>query len=159
METKLEVAMIKANTPLLGGLELYWLLSRSQLEFILQDIKVLQSPPLAAAAQYQEAMLPVINLEEHFGLPESTPDRSIKYLVVRAVIDAKSLVKVIIRTPKAMKMLKLESPGFAEARQVSLPRNRDHLLGVFSLPDGSLALVPDVAGISRSIKWQGNQHL
>ncbi len=70
METKLEVATIKANTPPLGGLELYWLLSRNQLEFILQDITVIQSPLQVATAQYQDVMLPVINLEKHFGLQE-----------------------------------------------------------------------------------------
>ena len=156
METKLEVAMIKANTPLLGGLPLYWLLSRNQLEFILQDITVFKSPPLIATAQYQEAMLPVLNLEEHFGLPEIAPGSSIKYLVVRAVTAEKALVKVIIRTPLALKMQKLET-GYAASRLLSLPRNSNHLLGIYTMPDGGVGLVPDVAGISYSFKWRGNQ--
>ena len=156
METKLEVVIIKANTPLLGGLPLYWLLSRNQLEFILQDITVFQSPPLIATAQYQEAMLPVLNLEEHFGLPEIVPGRSIKYLVVRAVTAEKTLIKVIIRTPHALKMQKLET-GFAASRLPSLPRNNDHLLGIYTMQDGGVGLVPDVAGICHSLKWRGNQ--
>ena len=155
METKLEVATIKANTPLLGGLELYWLLSRNQLEFILQDITVIKSSSLLATAQYQDANLPVINLEQHFGLPETGLRRSTKYLVVRAVTAGKELVKVIIETPHALKIQQLET-GFAASRQISLPRNGNELLGSFAMPDGSLGIFPDVACISRSLNWRGN---
>jgi hypothetical protein len=151
METKPEVAMIKANTSPIGGLELYWLLSRNQLEFILQDIKVFHSPPLVPTAQYQEVMLPVINLEEYFGLPETVPGRSLKYLVIRALTGEKSLVRVIIRTIHPLKLQKLEA-GFGAVRQVSLPRNSNHLLGIFVLANGGLGVVPDVAGISLALR-------
>ncbi len=151
METKLEIAMIQANTPLHGGFPLYWLLSRNQLEFILQDVTVFQSAPLLATAQYQEAMLPVINLEEHFGFPETTSGKSVKYLVVRAVTVEKALLKVIIRTPHTLKMQKLETE-FAPSRLLSLPQNNHHLLGIYAMPDGALGLVPDVAGICLSLK-------
>jgi hypothetical protein len=151
METTLEIAMIQANTPLHGGFPLYWLLSRNQLEFILQDVTVLQSPSLIATAQYQEAMLPVINLEEHFGFPETAFGKSVKYLVVRAVTAEKALLKAIIRTPHALKMQKLETE-FAPSRLLTLPRNNHHLLGIYAMPDGGLGLVPDVAGICNSLK-------
>jgi hypothetical protein len=157
METKLEVATIKANTPPFQGLELYWLLSRNQLEFILQDITVFQSPPLVATAQYQEAMLPVINLEQHFGLPESERRRLVKYLVIRAVTAEKALVKVIIETPHPLKMQELETGFAGGARLLSLPRNSTDLLGIYTMPDGCLGIVPDIAGISQSLKWRGSQ--
>jgi chemotaxis signal transduction protein len=156
METKLEVATVKANTPPLEGVELYWLLSRTQLEFILQDITVIQSPPLVATAQYQEAMLPVINLEQYFGLPESEQRRSVKYLVIRAVTAEKALVKVIIETPHSLKIQQLET-GVAASRLLALPRNSTDLLGIYTMPDGSLGIVPDIAGIIRSSKWRGGQ--
>ncbi|MBU1564776.1 MAG: chemotaxis protein CheW [Proteobacteria bacterium] len=156
METKLEVATIKANTPPLGGLELYWLLSRNQLEFILQDITITQSSLQVATAQYQEAMLPVINLEKHFGLPETGLRRSPKYLVIRAATAEKSLVKVIIETPQAVKMQHLEM-GRDASRLLALPRNNSDLLGVYAMSDGSLGIVPDIAGISGSLQWRGGQ--
>lgn len=156
METKLEIASIKANTPPLGGLELYWLLSRNQLEFILQDITVVQSPLQITTVQYQEAMLPVVNLEKHFGLPETELRRSPKYLVIRASTAEKELVKVIIETPQAVKMQQLEM-GLAASRLLALPRNSSDLLGVYSMRDGSLGIVPDIAGISRSLKWRGGR--
>ena len=151
METKLEVAVIQANTPLHGGFPLYWLLSRNQLEFILQDLTVFQSPPMIATAQYQEAMLPVLNLEEHFGFPEIASERSVKYLVVRAVTAEKALVKAIIRTPQALKMQKMETE-FPPSRLLSLPRNSQHLLGSYAMPDSGLGLVPDIAAICNSLK-------
>jgi hypothetical protein len=156
METKLEVATIKANTPPLGGQELYWLLSRSQLEFILQDVKVYHLPPLPATAQYQEVMLPVINLEHHFGLPEGGPGRSVKYLVIRAATTGKALVKVIIQTPSVVRIQHLESEVVA-SRLLALPRNSSDLLGVYALSDGSLGIVPDIAGIYGSLKLRGGQ--
>ncbi len=156
METKLEVATIKANTPPLGGLELYWLLSRNQLEFILQDITVIQSPLQIATAQYQEAMLPVINLEKHFGLSEIELRRTPKYLVIRATTTEKALIKVIIETPQAVKMQQLET-GLAASRLLALPRNSIDLLGVYAMSDGSLGIVPDIAGINRSLQWRGGQ--
>ncbi len=156
METKLEVATIKANTPPLGGLELYWLLSRNQLEFILQDIKVIHSPLQIATAPYQEAMLPVINLEKHFGLPEIGLRRSLKYLVIRAATPEKALIKVIIETPQAVKMQQLEI-GLVASRLMALPRNSIDLLGVYAMSDGSLGIVPDITGINRSLQWRGGQ--
>lgn len=152
MQTKLEVATIKANTPSLGKFQLYWLLSRNQLEFILQDITVVQSPQRIAMVQYQDAMIPVINLEQHFGLGEAGGHKSAKYLVIRAVTSEKTLVKAIIETVHVVKMQTLET-GFAAASQLfSLPKNNDDLLGMYAMPDGSLGIVPDVAGIAGSLK-------
>ncbi len=152
MQTKLEVATIKANIPSLGKLQLYWLLSRNQLEFILQDIKVVQSPQRIAMVQYQEAMVPVINLEHHFGLRETERRRSAKYLVIRAVTSEKSLVKVIIETVYVLKMQTLETGFAAASPSLSLPKNNEDVLGMYAMPDGSLGIVPDVAGIARSLK-------
>ncbi|MFH0785792.1 MAG: hypothetical protein V2B20_28115 [Pseudomonadota bacterium] len=152
MQTKLEVATIKANTPPLGELQVYWILSRNQLEFILQDITVVRSPQRIAMAPYLDILIPVINLEQHFGLRETERRKSVKYLVIRAVTSGKSLVKVIIETAHVLKMQTLET-GFAAASPLlSLPKNNDDHLGMYSMPDGSIGIVPDVAGITRSLK-------
>jgi len=156
METKLEIATIKANTPSFGGVDLCWLISRNQLEFILQDVTVFQSSPLITTAEYQDAILPIINLEQHFGLPEAGPGKASKYLVVRAVTTEKALVKVIIKTPNVLKIQQVEGV-FTAPRPLSLPRNNADLMGSYSMPDGSLGLFPDVAGISRSLNWGQNQ--
>jgi hypothetical protein len=156
MENKLEIATIKANTPSFGGANLCWLFSRNQLEFILQDITVFQSSPLVTTAEYQETILPVINLEQHFGLPEIGQGRLFKYLVVRAVAVEKTLAKVIVKTPQALKIQQLENI-FTAPKTLLLPRNNTDLIGVFSMPDGSTGIFPDFAGISRSLNWRGNK--
>lgn len=158
METKLEVAAVKANAPPLGGLVLYWLFSRNQLEFVLQDIAVIRSPPLADMAQYQEMMLPVINLERHFGLQELATSRSTKYLVIRAVTAEKTLTKTIILAPHSLKIQELRA-GFAGSRPLSLPRNTSDILGSYSLPEGGLGIVPDIAGICRQLRLRGSESL
>ncbi|MDK9706943.1 MAG: hypothetical protein OEL83_07810 [Desulforhopalus sp.] len=158
METKLELAAVKANAPPLGGLVLYWLFSRNQLEFVLQDIAVVHSPPLADMAQYQETMLPVINLERHFGLQEQGTSRSTKYLVIRAVTAEKTLVKVIVLAPNSLKIQELRT-GYAGSRPLSLPRNTNDILGSYSLPEGGLGIVPDIASICSHLRLRGSQPL
>ena len=154
METKLEVTIIQANTQHGEDGGFFWLLSRNQLEFILKEVTVFQSPAMTAAAQYREAVLPVISLEEHFGLPPQTAPRSLKYLVLRGATEEKKVVKVIVATPHGLRLDKLE-PGTAVIHPVDLPKNPDHLLGSYRRPAGGVLLVPNIAAISRSLQWRG----
>lgn len=151
METKLEIAIIQANTPTGKEGRLFWLLSRYQLEFILKDVKVFQSPALGAAAQYQETVLPVISLEEHFGMGVEAAQRTLKYLVVRAATEEKTVARLIVATPHGVRIDKLE-PGFAVASELMVPRNNGDLLGRYALPAGGIGLVPDISAITRSLK-------
>jgi hypothetical protein len=153
METKLEIAIIQANTPTGKEGRFFWLLSRHQLEFILKDVKVFQSPALGAAAQYKETVLPVISLEEHFGMVVEAAQRTLKYLVVRAATDEKTVARLIVATPHGVRIDKLES-GFGVASDQMVPRNDGDLLGRYSLPAGGVGLVPDVSSITRSLKWR-----
>jgi hypothetical protein len=155
MDIKPEVAMIQTNTDLLNGYELYWVVSRNQLEFILQDIEVFHSPPFVATALYQEKMLPVISLEDHFGLVEKKRGRSKKYLVLKAADANQVLVRLIVETQFLVKMQRLEE-GLASFGALALPKNNVDLLGVYSLSASAVALVPDIAGISRSLKLRGD---
>lgn len=154
METKLEIAIIQANTPTGKEGGLFWLLSRHQLEFILKDVKVFQSPALAAAAQYKETILPVISLEEHYGMVVEAAQRTLKYLVVRAATDEKAVARLIVATPHGVRIDKLE-PGFGVASDFLVPRNDGDLLGRYTLPTGGVGLVPDITAITRSLKWRG----
>lgn len=158
MEIKLEVATIQANCELQNGYRLYWLISRNQLEFILQHLEVFRSPPFAATAQYQEVMLPVISLEKHFGLVEENSGKSSKYLVVRAADANQKLIRLIVETPSSPKMQKLEM-GFAAFGAFALPKNNVDIFGIYSLSESALAIVPDIAGISRSLKLRGDHAL
>lgn len=155
METKLEIAIIQANTPTGKEGRIFWLLSRHQLEFILKDIKVFQSPDLGAAAQYKETVLPVISLEEHFGMVVEAAQRSLKYLVVRAATDEKTVARLIVATPHGVRLDKLE-PGFGVASDLMVPRNDGDLLGRYTLPAGGVGLVPDISAITQLMKWRSS---
>lgn len=158
MEIKLEVATIQANCEPLNGYELYWLVSRSQLEIILQNIEVFRSPPFVATAQYQEVVLPVISLEKHFGLSEKKVEKSMKYLILRAANADQALVRLIAETPFPPKIQKLEK-GVTTFGALALPKNNVDILGIYSMSPTVLAIVPDVAGISRSLKLRGDHAL
>ncbi len=148
---KLEVAMIKANSKPLAGFELYWLLSMSQVEFIFQEMRVMRASSGIAAAQYQDALLPVISLEEYYGLPASGPGRPLKYLVVRSVNDDNALVGLILQTPCILKIGQLQA-AVAFPEQLSLPDNGGDILGIYFLSNRTLGIVPDLAGISGSLR-------
>lgn len=151
MEEKLEIAMLKANSKPLAGFELYWLLSRRQLEFVFQEMRVMPAASGIAVAQYQDELLPVICLEEYYGLPVTGPGRPLKYLVVRSVNDDNTLVRLILQTPCILKIDQLQS-AVAFPEQLSLPDNGGDILGIYFLSDRTLGIVPDLVGISGSVK-------
>jgi hypothetical protein len=150
MKKQLEIATIKANTTTFLGGELFWILSRNQLEFLFKEIEISSSPPFAAKARYQGVMLPVISLEKHYGLKEIDQDSSLKYLVVRSVNEKKELEKVIVQTPRTLKIQTLE--GFSSLQAPALPRNSENVLGMYSFEPGKLGIVPDFTGIIRSLQ-------
>lgn len=158
MEMKLEVATVRANCDPLNGYELYWLVSRNQLEIILQNIEVFHSPPFVATVQYREVMLPVISLEKHFGLAARKVEKSMKYLILRAANADQALVRLIVETPFSPKIQKPEK-GFTAFGALALPKNSVDILGIYSLSATALAIVPDIAGISRSLKLRGDHAL
>ncbi len=156
---KLEVATIRANCDQVNGYELYWAVSRNQLEFVLKNIEVFHSPPFVDTAQYREQLLPVVSLEKHFGLAGKESAKSPKYLVLRTANANQDLVRLMIETPVGVKLQKVEQGLFASFGTLTLPKNNMDVLGVYSLSERGLAIVPDIAGISRSLKVRGDYGL
>ena len=158
MKKQLEIATIKANSEIFQGHEIYWLLSRNQLEFLFKEIEIFSSPPFVATAKYMEAMLPVISLEKYFGLQVNDENQHPKYLVVRSVNEKKELVKLIIQTSHTLKIHKLESES-QSLQSPALPQNSKDVLGIYSLASNQIGVVPDFVGMSRSLQLRGNQEL
>ncbi|SHO50276.1 chemotaxis protein CheW [Desulfopila aestuarii] len=148
-QTSPEVAMIMANTPPIDGWNIYWLISKRQVEYILTDIAKL--PPSAEhphleRAQYQEEMLPVVSLEKHFGLEESTSVSSYRYIVTKSPTPEGKLVKAILRFSHPIRVRKLNFNSVT-AQHTGLRENAAHILGAFTLPDNQLVIIPDIPGI------------
>jgi hypothetical protein len=150
MKKQLEIATIKANTTTFLGGELFWILSRNQLEFLFKEIEISSSPSFAAKAEYQGVMLPVISLEKHYGLKEIDQDSSLKYLVVRSVNEKKELEKNIVQTPRTLKIQTLE--GFSSLQAPALPQNSENVLGMYSFEAGKIGIVPDFTRIIHSLQ-------
>lgn len=158
MKKQLEIATIKVNSTIFQGCELYWLLSRNQLEFLFKEVEIFSSSPFVATAKYKDAMLPVINLEKYFGLEGKDENGPPKYLVVRSVNEKKELVKLIIQTSHTLRINKLDSE-FQSLQSPVLPKNSKDILGMYSLATGQIGVVPDFVGMSQSLQLRGNQEL
>jgi len=153
MKKQLEIALIKANSPAFRGCEFYWLFSRNQLEFLLKEVEIFSSPPFVATAKYQETMLPVINLEQYYGLAEKDRSGSTKYLVIRSADEKKELIKLIVQTTQTLKIQKLESE-WKPSQDSVLPKHGEQVLGMYFLAEDKLAVVPDFIAMSRSLQWR-----
>lgn len=158
MEKIIEVVIIKANSYTISGADLYWLLSRQQLEFIFKDIDIFEEPPYAPTAQYRESMLPVISLEEYYGLQTREKPGQEKYLVVRAANDEKGVVKLIVETPNPVKIHRLES-GFTPIASLALPRKATDVLGIYGLSKDKIAVVPDLVKIQSVLRMPGRPQM
>lgn len=150
MDNQLEIAAVKANCFTVEGVELSWLFSRTQLEFVLKDVEILTSSPFIAKVQYGSAMLPVITLESYYGLENRESKTSAKYLVMRTVVQSE-LVKLIIETPKQVKIFTVNS-SFSAINSLSLPQNEGDVLGFYLMPDGTVGAMPNIAKIYRSLE-------
>jgi hypothetical protein len=153
MKKQLEIAIIKANSATLQGCEMYWLLSRNQLEFVFREVEIFSSPAFGATAKYQEVMLPVINLEKYFGLEEKGENGPLNYFVVRSVNEKKEMVKLIIQTPQTLKVLKLDTE-FQPVKSSTLLQNSEDALGMYYLGPDKFGVLPDFAGMGRSLQLE-----
>lgn len=144
-----EIGLIKANVPSIEGWDINWLISRSQIEYILHDIATLSADPKypeLQRAQYQEDALLVVSLEKYFHLGTLPTAQPYKYVVTRAPsVDGKAR-RVILRTATPLRVRKLNFNA-AQAADTGLPQNSQDLLGAFALPDNQLVLIPDLAKI------------
>ena len=151
MKKQHEIATIKANSATFEGWEIFWILSRNQLEFLFKEIEICSAPSLVASAKYQEVMLPVMNLEKYYGLEEKEVQKQPKYLVVRSVNEKNELVKLIVETHQTYKIHKLAA-GVNALQSPVLPQNGNNVLGMYFLADGKLGIVPDFARMHLSIQ-------
>lgn len=155
MKKQLEIAIIKANSDSMQGYSVYWLLGRNQLEFVFQEVEIFSSPSLGSTAKYQDVMLPVVNLEEYFGLEDKGDVSPPRYLVVRSVNEQKEMVKLIVKTAQILKIQKLETE-FKPLQSKALPKNNENVLGMYSFAEDKFAVVPDFVGMSQSLQLGGN---
>lgn len=144
-----EVAMIMANGAPTEDSNLYWLISKKQVEYILTDIAELPSnveQPRLQRAQYQGQVLPVLSLEKYYGLAELPPTASYRYIVTKYPNHDGRLTKVILRFCNPIRVRRLTFEA-TPAEPSALRKNGMDILGAFTLPDNQLAIIPDFAAM------------
>ncbi len=156
MKKQLEIITIKANSASFNGCALYWIFSRTQLEFVLKEVEIVSLRPFVSAAKYQDDTLPVVNLEKYYGLEENRKNGPAKYFVIRSVNEQKELVKLIVETPQSLKIHKLET-NFKSLQSLVLPQNSAAVLGMYPLGSGKVGVVPDFVAMTRSLGQRENQ--
>jgi len=150
MRTDLEVAIVRARCSSSDKEELYWIVSRSQLEFVVKELEQVDASKATVMANYQGEALPVISLERYFGFVAYNASESSRYMVLRSVDKKKQVRKLIVQSGDSPKFFKL-TRSFAALDTFSAPENSEHILGVYSLGKGKVGIVPDVAGIVGNI--------
>jgi hypothetical protein len=146
MRTDLEVAIVRASCNSGDNQELYWIFSRSQLEFVSKELDRADDSISKEMARYQDVSLPVISLEQHFGYIPYNTKESPKYMVLCGVDRQKKIRKVIVTSDESPKFFKLNR-SFAALDTFVVPKSHEHVLGAYSLGKGKIGIVPDVVGV------------
>lgn len=144
-----EIAMIQANCRPMDGWQIHWLISRKQIEYLLTDIVSLPpsvEQPHLERAQYLEQSLPVIHLENHFGLVQDSPPASFRYLVSKCVTRDKKIMRAMLKICHPVRMRKLSFHSTPTIHS-TIPSNEHHILGAFTMPDNQLVIIPDIFAI------------
>ncbi len=150
MKTDLEIAIVRASCNSDENQELYWIFSRSQLEFVFKELDRVDGSKSRVMATYQDVSLPVISLEQYFGFVPYNAKESSKYMVLCAVDKQQKLIKMIVESGASPKFFKL-TRSFVALDSFSAPKSSEHLLGAYSLGKSKVGIVPDIVGIVEEI--------
>jgi hypothetical protein len=149
IEKQPEIAIFQANTLSVEGWNIYWVLSKIQIEYILHDITPLPpnaEQPHLERTQYLEETLPVLSLEKYYGLQELPTRSTYGYIVAKIPMPSGDMQKAVLRTNNPIRIRKLTFNA-AEAKYTGLPEHSEDILGAFTLPENQLIVVPDIASI------------
>ncbi len=146
MGTDHEVALVRAECSVKDNQELFWLFSRAQVEFVLQELDLVETSDGMVMSRYQEMVLPVLSLENHFAFTTRDAREGNKFLVIRSVDNNKKLHRLIVHSSFSPQFLKLSS-SFDGVVGFSTPEKSGHILGAYSLGVGKIGVVPDVVSI------------
>ncbi len=144
-----EIAIIQANALPVNGTILHWVLSRKQIVYVLHEIEESVAAGVNGRfpeAKYLEVQLPVIDLEEYYGIKYSFKSKTAYYVVVRATTADHSLGLAIIRSVFPARIRKLNFTT-APLDTTGLFDNSGNILGSFLMDERNAVVIPDIAAI------------
>lgn len=148
MDTSLDLTLFAANSFTVQSRELFWLFSRNQLEFILREVELFSPESRVPTAQYGDIVVPVVRLENYFGLETRTEIGSEKYLVLRDADEDGGLHRIMVRTGSSPKMVTIQNTLAVE--NFKLPENSGDQLGCFALDEDRVCVLPNIVKIARN---------
>ena len=157
MEKHLDIAVYQANMEPVKGKQLYWVLSRKQVEHIVGDLEKTATKDQAAHVSgffnWQGLNLPVVNLEKFSRLSKRQVGENIRGIVVKTSVQAEQGVaaRVILETTHRLNMIQVSSTlEPAPIRRDELASR--NLKGLYMWEEDKLLAVPNLEEIiSRSL--------
>lgn len=111
-----EVILIKADVKKIRKRDVFWVLSRTQIEHVVQDIDVCPvpfAPPyIRGVAAWQNMVLPVLSLERFFGFSPVGAGTVKRRIVVKTVADSE---------PRTVKRLLIDNVHEVRVRPLTGP--------------------------------------
>lgn len=158
MDDSRKVIVVKSAGSISGQGTLYWMFSRKQLEMVLREIDSVSVGPAAGDScrgimAWQDELLPVVCLEQYYGLVKAVPAIPQKHLVLKAAAQRGDAVSVSMLVMPVYTDLQLGSvSGGGRAVEPDFLRmNGSDILGAFELSAQKFVVLPDICRIAERL--------
>ena len=154
-----EVVVFRANIEPIKAREVYWLISKSQLEHVAQDIEINPMPfspkYIFGIAAWQGLVLPVVSLESFFNFRQYQTSTLSRKIVAKTAVqgDDGLAARLMLDAPFEVKVKSLQSDDCTPAGISQKELDARGLRGVYEWEQDKLLLIPDLDKIAK-----GNGH-
>lgn len=154
MAKKSEIIVIPIDASAAQGWNVFWAVSKAQVDIILHEITEVsldnRSEFHMTSAEWQDKTLPVISLENYFGLSQSVSHSNGKYVVAKSVDSKGQVIRLMVYATGNIRLQSVDFSCFPATASV-LPKRREDALGVYSLQGRNVLIVPDLVKIFESL--------
>ena len=150
-----EVVVFRANIVPIKNKDVYWLISKSQLEHVVRETRINPLPfsqkYISGIAAWQGLVLPVVSLESFFNFRKDQPIASDKKLVVKTAVQGEDglAARLMLDAPIDIKVRSVNADDCAPAGISTKEMETRGLKGVFEWEQDKLLLIPDLDRIAR----------
>lgn len=150
MSNTREIVLIKAAVQPIRRREVFWILSKSQIEHVVQDLPIVPVPfsprYLRGVAAWQGLVLPVVSLERYFGFKSVQGSTAVKrHAIVKSTTSATptTITRLLIDVAYDLRI----RPSITDCVPIRIANEElaaRGLQGVYEWGADSLLLLPDL---------------
>ncbi len=149
MSNTREIVLIKAAIQPIRRREVFWILSKSQIEHVVQDLPIVPVPfsprYLRGVAAWQGLVLPVVSLERYFGFKSVQGSTVKRHAIVKTTTSATptTITRLLIDVAYDLRI----RPSITDCVPIRVANEElaaRGLQGVYEWGADSLLLLPDV---------------